>query len=93
LENYRTQKSNGDGDDRHVLQHNWVDEARSEVGPGVGGSNDVNINTTTIAGGTVFKDQVAFGRRTEVHNIRLIQEQTEHTSHVVLIIWTLIFWS
>jgi hypothetical protein len=91
LENYRTQESNGVGDDRHALQHNWVDEiARSEVRTGVGGGNDVNINTTTIAGITVFKDQVAFGRRTEKHNIRLIQEQTEHTSPVVLIFLTLI---
>jgi protein EFR3 len=43
------------GDDRHALQHNWVDEiARSKVRSGVGGCNDVNINTTTIAGITVF---------------------------------------
>ncbi|ONL97278.1 Protein EFR3 [Zea mays] len=49
LENYRTEESNGGGDDRHALQHNWVDEiARSEGRPGVGGGNDVNINTTTI---------------------------------------------
>ncbi|XP_066381318.1 protein SEMI-ROLLED LEAF 2-like isoform X1 [Miscanthus floridulus] len=49
LENYRMEESNGDGDDRHALQHNWVDEiARSEGRPGVGGGNDVNINTTTI---------------------------------------------
>jgi hypothetical protein len=43
------EESNGGGDDRHALQHNWVDEiARSEGRPGVGGGNDVNINTTTI---------------------------------------------
>lgn len=49
LENYRAEKSNGGGGDRHALQHNWVDEiARSEGRPGVGGANDVNINSTTI---------------------------------------------
>jgi hypothetical protein len=43
------EESNGGGDDRHALQHNWVDEiARSDGRPGVGGGNDVNINTTTI---------------------------------------------
>jgi len=41
----------------------------------------------------VFKDQIAFGQRNEEHNIRLIQEHTEHTSPIVLIFWMVNFWS
>ncbi|KAK3147444.1 hypothetical protein QOZ80_3BG0282450 [Eleusine coracana subsp. coracana] len=49
LENYRTEESIGDADDRHASQHNWVDEiVRSEGRPGFGGGNDVNISRTAI---------------------------------------------
>ena len=49
LENYRTEDSIGDGDDRRASQHNWVNEiVRSEVRPGLGGGNDMNISSTNI---------------------------------------------
>jgi protein EFR3 len=49
LENYRTEELIGGADGRHVSQHNWVDEiVRCEGRLGFGGSNDANINRTTI---------------------------------------------